>query len=263
MIESLMANPYAWAILSLSTIISLLFGIYTWIVGHKSKEISIDYYTNQIIKQGKTPISKLSIKFDDKTIQDLSSSIFYIWNSGNDVIRDNDIVKARPLGIKSKRENILDIQILKQSDISNAFTINTISQTNTIILFDYINSNEGVKIQILHTGQIDDLSIDCKIKGGKEIRDCTKIRKDKGTIGLLKDFEREVMPMLVFLVGGILSIIVLGKFGFMYQEHKTVVLIISMGFSIVTIVLYANMKRKIRQAFHRVIPNNLKDENKI
>lgn len=62
--KELMNNPYAWALLSLCTIISLVFAIYTWIVGRKIKEISIDSSINEIIKQGKNPISKLDIKFE-------------------------------------------------------------------------------------------------------------------------------------------------------------------------------------------------------
>lgn len=49
MLEKLMSNPYAWLILSLCSIFSLLFAIYTWIVGRKITEISIDYLSNDIL----------------------------------------------------------------------------------------------------------------------------------------------------------------------------------------------------------------------
>lgn len=78
MFDELMSNSFAWIFLSLCTIFSVIFAIYTWIVGYKRKEISVDYSSNDIIKQGKQPIPKLDIKYEHKTIQDLSATIFYI-----------------------------------------------------------------------------------------------------------------------------------------------------------------------------------------
>ena len=60
--KELMNNPYAWLFLSLITIFSFAFAIYTWIAGKKAKELSNDYLSNDIIKQGKQPISKLKTK---------------------------------------------------------------------------------------------------------------------------------------------------------------------------------------------------------
>lgn len=39
-IKSLMNNPYAWVILSVCTIMSFVFGIYTWFAGKRKKEFS-------------------------------------------------------------------------------------------------------------------------------------------------------------------------------------------------------------------------------
>ena len=64
--EELMNNPYAWLVLSLCTIISFMFAIYTWIAGRKIKEISVDYFSNDIIKQGKNPIPKLMSAHNSK-----------------------------------------------------------------------------------------------------------------------------------------------------------------------------------------------------
>lgn len=57
----------------------------------------------------------LDIKYEHKTIQDLSATIFYIWNSGNDIINAQDIVVTKGLKIRSDKDQILDT-------IINAFT---------------------------------------------------------------------------------------------------------------------------------------------
>lgn len=258
MMESLMNNPYAWGILSLCTIGSLIFAIYTWIVGRRTKEISVDFYTNDIIKQGKTPISKLKIEFDGRTIRDLSSTIFYIWNSGNDVISGGDIVNTRLLKIGCDSENILDAQIIKQSEEGNSFSISNFSSNDITFTFDYLDSGDGVKIQVLHTSSSDELFVDCKIKGGKEIRDCQKLRKDKGIKGFLKGCIDELFPMLILIIGFYLSVIILNIVGIPYKENSFLVTIISVINVLFIIVLYLKIKEKIKIAFHRTIPDKLR-----
>lgn len=176
--EKLMSNPYAWSVLSLCTVFSLIFAIYTWIVGRKTKEISVDYFSNEIIKQGKNPISKLNIEFEGKPIQDLTSTIFYIWNSGSEVINHEEVVE-KSLKIKCKSESFLDVQVIRQSDDSNNFSVMNVTSTNIEVIFDYMDSGEGVRLQILHTESSDDLFVNCKIKGGKPIRNCIEMKKIK------------------------------------------------------------------------------------
>lgn len=261
MMESLMQNPYAWGVLSLFTISSLIFSVYTWVVGRKTKEISIDYFTNDIIKFGKNPVPQLDIKFDNKTIQDLSSTIFYIWNSGNDVINGEDMIAHGILKIKCDGDHILDAQVIQQSYESNNFSILTLSATSIEIAFDYMDCGEGVKIQVLHTGMGSKLSLDCKIKGGKLIRDCSDSKQTNGIRGFWNGCVNEVFPMIIFLFGMYLSPLILGFFGIQYKEHEILVSIITIVVTIVLIFFYILAKKKYRQIFFRTIPKTLKNNN--
>lgn len=186
MINEWMENPYAWLILSVCTVGSLIFAIYTWFVGKKVKEISVDYSSNHIVKTGKSPIPKLEMKYNGKGIDNLSSTFFYIWNSGNEVVNDEDLVKVCPLKIKCDSEQILDAQIIKQSDDSNGFFIKKIAPEEVELQFEYIDCGEGVSIQVLHAGAEDKFSLDCKIKGGRKIKDCVKNRKKQRGKGFLR-----------------------------------------------------------------------------
>lgn len=256
--EKLMDNPYAWALLSLCTIISFLFAIYTWIVERKIKEISIDSATNEIIKQGKYPISKLDIKFDGKQIQDLSSSIFYIWNSGNDVINATDIVVSGLLKISCESGNILDARIIRQSDESNNFLISKFTSDSVEITFEYMDRGEGITLQILHMGCKDELSFICKIKGGNPIRDCLELRKNKGIKGFFTAFIDEMMPIFFCIFGFFVPAIVLEKMGISYKSNQILVALISILFVLLLMIFYIKIKKKIKEVFHRGIPNVLK-----
>jgi len=180
MLEKLMDSPIAWGILSLLAIFSTLFAIYTWIAGKKYKRFSVSCKTNEIIISGKTQIEKLNIKYDGYDIPDLSSSKFYIWNSGNTVIYPTDIVISRPLCIKNSGNlKILDAQIIRNSEEANNFSITKTGDSFVELSFDYVDHGEGVVLQILHTGLSNDLELDCKIIGGKEIFDCSPFKRKK------------------------------------------------------------------------------------
>lgn len=255
--KELMNNPYAWAFLSLCTIISFLFAIYTWIAGRKIKEISIDSSTNEIIKQGKYPITKLDVKFDGKQIQDLSSSIFYIWNSGNDVINAADIVTSGLLKISCDSGNILDVEIIRQSDESNNFLISKFKSDSVEIAFEYMDRGEGVTLQILHMGCIDELFFDCKIKGGKPIRDCLKLKESNGIRGFIT--IDEVMPIFISGFALFAPKVVLEIMGVSYKNNYILFSLIALLFAVLLMFFYLKMKKKIKKIFHRSIPNTLKN----
>lgn len=202
MLEKLMNDPFAWFILSALSVFSVAFGIWTWFAGKQRKEISVQCKSDILIKAGKNQIKKLDVLYDGNPIADLTSSKFYIWNSGNQVLQKNDIVTARPIAICSEKAKLLDVQILRMSDPTSAFRINTVSDREINVDFEYMEGGDGVLIQILHTGDFLDLKFDCKIKGGNDVRDCTREHKNRKILlrDKILDFIAKDFASLVFLV---------------------------------------------------------------
>ena len=258
MINELMKNPYAWLILSLISIFSFAFAIYTWIVGKKVKEISVDYSTNYIVKKGKSPIPKLEMKYDGKSIENLSSTIFYIWNCGNEVINAGDLVKMYPLKITCDSAQILDAQIIKQSDASNAFLIKKIAPEEIELQFEYIDCGEGVSIQVLHAGKEDKLSLICKIKGGRKIKDCVENRKNQGGKGFFRALVKEVIPFILMASGYVISMLFFKVIGLPQKEYAWIILVSTIGIEFLLGVLYVKIEKKINKAFHKSIPDDLR-----
>ena len=67
---------------------------------------------------------------------------------------------------------ILDVKILKSSNIANGFST-TLAEDGTFALlsFDYLNSKDGVVLQVIHTGvSLVSFIITGEIKGVKEIK---------------------------------------------------------------------------------------------
>ncbi len=260
-IEMLMSNSYAWLLLSLCTVASLIFAIYTWIMGKKTKEISIDRYTNEIVKMGKSPIQKLEMKFEGKAIQDLSSTIYFIWNSGNDVINANDMVGEKAIRITCENEQFLDVKLIKQSDESNSFRILDFNSTKIEMTFDYIDSGEGLKFQILHTGTDEEIHVEYKIKGGKPKRDCVELRKESGIKKAIKAIVYEIIPMIIWLLIFLMAALFSNAIGITGNGLLITAIVLSIPLTLIMILIFIKLKNVVKQVFHRAIPSTLKNEN--
>ena len=175
-LEQLMDNPYAWFILSACTIFSVIYAIYTGAKGKEKKEISYIVNTHQIVQKGKNMIPEFHMSYREQAIEDLTVTRFAIWNSGNRLLNSNDIVDTKPLSITSNDNaaNILDVSIIKQSEESNKFTVDKKTPHCAELQFDYMAKLDGIIVQILHTGAIDDISLSGLIKGGKKLKNAEK-----------------------------------------------------------------------------------------
>lgn len=169
MAENLMNNPIVWTLLSAVTVTSLLWSIITYYKSNRKKELSCYFKTNKIIQAGKTLIPKLDLKYNGEEIEDLSITKIAIWSSGNELINKNDVVDKKPLTIKSAspETKILDGDIVSQSETINEFQIVEKNNTEIVIDFSYVEKADGVVIQVMHSGNLEDLNVEGKIKGGR------------------------------------------------------------------------------------------------
>lgn len=181
MLESLMTNPYAGAFLGACTIFSVVFGIWQWYKSKRKKELSCYKNSYTIVKGGKSPLPDLELKYKNEQIQELVITKYAIWNSGNEVLQRSDIVEIKPLQVSCIVENtrILDVKIIRESDETNQFVIVDVDKQHARINFDYVAPKDGIVIQIMHTGESQDIMVDCKIKGGKNVKSLNKDKKYK------------------------------------------------------------------------------------
>lgn len=110
--------------------------------------------TKRLISEKFSGIEDLEIKYNDEKVTQLSSTILYLWNSGNEIIDINDIPSKNPFKISIKDDfKILSAKIIKTNKKSNNFSLSTENENEYLINFDFIGKNQGVAILILHTGE--------------------------------------------------------------------------------------------------------------
>ena len=201
MLEQLKDNPYAWAVLSLVAILSLVYAI---ICQHKNKKkIELTYVvkSNELIQNSKCNFEKLAIFYDGKSIDNLCISKIAIWNSGNTLLNKSDIVDGKELTISTSKENmILEINIISKTEDTNNFSIISVDEQTKIINFDYADIKDGITIQAIHTGGSKDIDISCKIKGGRPL-------KTFGTRTTLLKLSKKFTSIYMFIISLITSMV--------------------------------------------------------
>lgn len=164
---SIVLNSFT-LVLSILGISSSIYFYYKSII---KKEPIYILRTFSLITNSFNKIPCISIKHDDKEIKDLSITRIAFWNNGKATIDINDIAKKNPLKfIIDKKYEILNAEILYCKNSANDFKIG-IDKNEINVSFEYIDHNEGIILQIYHTGRgNDDITIQGNIKSVKRIK---------------------------------------------------------------------------------------------
>jgi len=103
-------------------------------------------------------------------IPSLTITKLLFWNDGKDTIDyKRDVSRVEPIRIVCRREGveILQADIIQANQPANMFS-ETVSQDKKVVnlTFDHVDKDEGVALQVFHTGAWDgDLEVKGKIKG--------------------------------------------------------------------------------------------------
>ncbi len=127
--------------------------------------------------------------------------------------------------------------------------------------FDYIDSGERLKFQILHTGTDEEIHVEYKIKGGKPKRDCVELRKESGIKKAIKAIVYEIIPMIIWLLIFLMAALFSNAIGITGNGLLITAIVLSIPLTLIMILIFIKLKNVVKQVFHRAIPSTLKNEN--
>ncbi len=167
-----MNDPYAWTALAIIAILGIILTFYFALRGRKIRKISFDKSSYTIVGNINEELKDLEIKYDNKIIDSLSITKIAIWNDGNQKLEETDFASSKPLAIEAPYDcKILNSSIIISSEEANSFSIDMDNEKNMIFInFEYIDPKEGIIVQVLHTGNYENLKLVGKIKGGISIK---------------------------------------------------------------------------------------------
>ena len=269
-LEELMDNPYAWLILSVCTVFSVIYAIYAGVKGKEKKEISYIVNTHEIVQAGKNMIPEFQISYRGQTIDDLTVTRFAIWNSGNRLLNSNDIVDTKPLSITSNDDgpDILDASIIKRSEESNKFTIDKKSAHCAELQFDYIDKQDGIIVQILHTGSAKNISLSTLIKGGKKLKNVEKRTTVIKNKKVFKVISTVLTGIEMLFLSTITMAITFERFGliqdeafskFMQSDPKWNPFVLVAIMDVLCVIATMMYFRLLKKLFHLNVPSSLRD----
>ena len=150
-----------------------LIGIITAYIFYKKSRtfasLSCQSQSLKIIEKSKRLVPKnVEILFDGKTVDRITKNIIVLWNSGRTTIRGSDIIPEDPLRIEfNTGTQVLQVRILKFTREANKFTPKIREEERHIVdlSFYYLDQEDGVSMEILHTGEKPDFNILGTIRG--------------------------------------------------------------------------------------------------
>ncbi|NLI37127.1 MAG: hypothetical protein GX416_11535 [Bacteroidales bacterium] len=154
-------------------ILGIILSVYFYIKAKKKKRPTYIVKTNNLVKESVQRIRSIQILYEDKTIANLSATKILFWNDGNETIDHTDVAKTNPIKITiDQKYEILEADILYSKNKDNNFKQQLSDNKKSVrIKFDYINANEGIIIQLFHTGfSSDDIRIEGGVKSVKRIK---------------------------------------------------------------------------------------------
>ena len=184
--DAFKGNPIFNLISLLLAIGGIILTIYYYIKSKKNKIPTYIVRTVNLVKEKIQKIDIVEILYSGNKVNNLSITKVAIWNDGKDTIDSRDIAQNDLLRVTIKSEfEILDSSVLFHKNLSNDFQlIPSIDKKSVIIKFDFFDFEEGIVLQIFHTGNSsDDISVEGKVKSAKKI-----IRKEF-TDSLLPSFS--------------------------------------------------------------------------
>jgi len=189
---------------SLIGILGVLFAVYSFFITRAVLKISSHLEYKSLIGSFQSALPQnISITYDNKPVEKVSSSVFVIWNSGNKGIDGERLNTIDPLRIEAcDGTSILRYNIQKVNNKTNNIKISPhhLSLNTLFISFDFLNKKDGLRVEVLHTGSIESLCVKGELKGIKPLNKKNKIISNKAFEFIFKNMNilRLVRKYVIF-----------------------------------------------------------------
>ncbi|WP_460355351.1 MULTISPECIES: hypothetical protein [unclassified Pseudomonas] len=194
---------------------SVAFAVLAYVWARKRTKISHVYLGEHLLGSASDSLPPaIVVQYNGHSIPRLTKSLLVIWNSGENTITGDAIVEKDPLRVQVGEDGkILSVSVLKSSRAVNDFRIVPYvnKQANEAILsFDFLDSNDGAVIEILHT------STDRKPRLKGTLRGLPKGFSNYGQFTRPKPQKKSKTGKLVDVI---FSPLVLGAAGFLFAMY--------------------------------------------
>ncbi|MED1406965.1 hypothetical protein P4U07_30230 [Bacillus mycoides] len=200
---------------SLIGIIGILIAIVTYRKSKIGQRLVYQSSATRIIGKSRNTPEEIQIYFRGNEVPRVIKTNLVIWNSGNETIKSSHVTKEDPLRIQiEESESIISYRILKETRHTNK--VNLVLDKKNVLLFnfDYLDPNDGVRVEILHTDDINPVVFKGTVIGMKQdIKSWNTergVKKGKGIFSFLrKSWANKIALATSFSLGACLCLMVI------------------------------------------------------
>jgi len=162
------------------TILSIILSIYLYFKSKRQRLPTYVVRSVNLIEDSVSKLNEIEILYAKSKVRNLSVARIAFWNAGSETINGSDVTKASPLKVVGREGvDFLGLEIVYEKNKANNFNLSPVNdpeepgkhlQNEMEITFDYIDKNEGIILQVFHTGKTNEnIEIQGVIKGSKTI----------------------------------------------------------------------------------------------
>ncbi len=134
----------------------LIFGYVTYVRSRRRTKMAYVHLGEHLLGSASDTLPPLiDVLYDGIAIPRLTKTLVIIWNNGENTIASADIVDKDPLRLQVGTDGeILSVSLLKKSRAVNDVQIayeESASANEAMLTFDFLDANDGVVVEILHT----------------------------------------------------------------------------------------------------------------
>nr|BFD39072.1 hypothetical protein FFPRI1PSEUD_05710 [Pseudomonas sp. FFPRI_1] len=194
-------------------IAGIVFAVLTYLWTRRRTSLAYVYLGEHLLGSASDALPpEIVVQYDGISIPRLTKSILIFWNSGENTVSGEDIVDKDPLRFHVGDDGqILSISVLKSSRAVNDFSFRALPDHNLNEIgftFNFLDENDGVVVEILHTSTDRKPRIKGTLKGlpqgFRNLGQFTRPKPQKIKPGKLRSLAWSLSPA-VMVVGGFLA----------------------------------------------------------
>jgi len=153
-------------------VVSILISIVLYFKSKKDRKPVYAKKSFTLIRDQTSKVKGLRITHNDQEVKDLTLTKFALWNRGRETINRGDVAPSDQLKLTTSSEHkILQADVSYTKTKANNFSVALTDDRKAVLIdFDYFHTNEGVIIDVYHTGSINEhIQLQGTIKGVAQI----------------------------------------------------------------------------------------------
>ncbi|NWC72005.1 hypothetical protein HX873_29320 [Pseudomonas sp. P7758] len=189
-------------------IAGITFAVLTYLWTRRRTSLAYVYLGEHLLGSASDALPpEIVVQYDGMSIPRLTKSTLIFWNSGENTVSGADIVDKDPLRFRVGDDGkILSISIVRSSRAVNDFSFRELPDhifNEMGFTFNFLDANDGVVVEILHTSTDRHPLIKGTLKGLpagiRNFGQFTRPKPQKKKTGKLGAIASDVVPFIVFV----------------------------------------------------------------